>query len=157
MLVCDCWLIVDCFSAFQNYDERATYFRTTIFSGCRRIALPKPKGVALGILAHGEITHLRHGRFGHANLSTEFRNFISEFIHGIHADVVDDWLLRMFTPLYRAVWTIVRAAGIDVPVITATGKWSDFPAKQITVKRRGAFGIVGRDFKPNDVCILFLL
>src|SRR6266478_9065183 len=91
-----------------------------ISSGCRRIALPKSKGVTIGILAHSEITHLRHGRFGHADFSTEFRNFISELIHGIHADVVDDWLLRMFTLLQRAVWAIVCAAGIDVPVIAAT-------------------------------------
>jgi hypothetical protein len=128
-----------------------------IFSGCSRIALPKSKGVTLGILAHGEIAHLRHGRFGHADFSTEFRNFISELIHGIHADVVDDWLLRMVTPLQRAIRTIICAAGIDVPVIAATGKWSDLPAKQVAVKRLGAFRIVGRDFKPNDACILFLL
>src|SRR6266513_103611 len=127
------------------------------FSGCRRVALPKSKGVALGILADGEITHLRHGRFSHADFSTEFRNFISELVDRIHTDVVDDWLLRMFTPLQRAVRTIVCAAGIDVPVIAITGKWIDFPAKQIAVKRLGAFWIVGWDFKPSDACILFLL
>jgi hypothetical protein len=44
-----------------------------------------------------------------------------------------------------------------VPVIAVTGKWIDFPAKQIAIERLGALWIVGWDFKPGDACILFLL
>jgi len=49
-----------------------------ILLGCRRIALPKSKGVTLGILAHREITHLWHGRFRHADFAAELRNLIGE-------------------------------------------------------------------------------
>ena len=145
-----------CFTVRTTTNERPR-FGQIIFSDCCRIALPKSKGVALGILAHGEITHLRHRRFCHADFAAELRNLISELAHGIHTDVVDDWLLRMFTLLQRAVRAVVCAAGIDMQVIAVTGKSIDFPAKQIAVKRLGAFRIVGRDFKPNDACLLFLL
>jgi hypothetical protein len=63
----------------------------------------------------------------------------------------------MFTPLQRAVWSVICATGIDMRVIAGTGKWIDLPAKQIAVKRFGAFWIVGWDLKPNNACILFLL
>jgi hypothetical protein len=52
---------------------------------------------------------------------------------------------------------IVGATGVDMPVIPSSWEWSDLPAKQIAVKRLGAFGVVGWNFKPNDACCLFLL
>jgi hypothetical protein len=100
---------------------------------------------------------LRNRGFRHADFAAELRNLISELVDRIHADVVNNWLTRMFTPLHRSVWTVVCAAGINVPVIAATGKWIDFPAKQSAIKRVGSFRIVCWDFKPNDACILFLL
>src|SRR5262245_24530003 len=69
------------------------------FSSCRRIAFPKSKRVTLGILANGKITHLRHRRFCHADFATQLGNLIREPIDGIYADIVDDWFLRMVTPL----------------------------------------------------------
>src|SRR4029079_3652288 len=95
------WLLIVLLTFRTTTNERRRLGQI-IFSGCRRIALPKSKGVAFGILAHRKITHLRHGRFGHADFSTELRNFISELVHGIDADVVDDWLLRIFMSLTSA-------------------------------------------------------
>src|ERR1041385_1485265 len=122
---------------------------------CVRVALPDPKRVTLGVLTDREVSHLRHCGFRHADFSAKFRNFVAVLVHRIDADVVDDWLLWLFAPFQRTVRSVVGAAGIDVPVIARSGKWIHLPAKQIAIKRLGAFGIVRRDFKPNDACILF--
>src|ERR1043166_2651989 len=144
--------LVDCWLFFKRSKLRRTsvVLSDNYFSRGCRIALPKSKGVTLSILANGEITHLRHRRFRHADFTAELSNLICELIHGIFTDVVDHRLLRMFAPLQCAVRTVVCAPGIDVPVIATTGKRIDLPAKQIAVKSLGALRIVGRSFKPND-------
>src|SRR5438094_10141793 len=108
-------------------------------------------------MTYGKVAHLRHGRFRHADFTAEFLDFFGKFSDGIHADVVGNRLLRLFTGHQCAIWRIVGAASIDVPVIASPGKWIDLPAKQIAVTRPGAFRIVSRDFKPTDACSLFLL
>src|SRR5262249_23664233 len=132
------WLMVDCY-LISELRRTSNPVSDKLF--CVRVALPNPKPVALGILAHGEVSHLRHCGFRHADFSAKFRNFIGVLVHRIDADVVDNWLLWLFAPFQRTVRSVVRAAGIDVPVIARSGKWIHLPAKQIAVKSLGAFGI----------------
>jgi len=121
------------------------------------VALPNTERIALGILADGEVAHLRHRRFSHADFPAQFGDFIRVLVYRIHADVIHDWLLQMLASLQRAIGSIIGTTSVNVPILASTGKWIDLPAKQIAIKRCGALRIVRRNFKPNDVCSLLFL
>src|SRR5437764_13386490 len=116
-----------------------------LFSGSCRVAFPKAECVTLSVLTDGKIAHLRHGRFCHGDFSTELLNFFREFSDRIHADVVRDRFLPRLTSLQRTIRTVVRAAGVDVPVITSSGKGIAFPAEQLALQCSGALRVVDWD------------
>src|SRR5436190_3599142 len=146
--------MVDCFSRFKTTTNESPRFGQLL---CIRIGLPETKGVALGILADGKVAHLWYSRFRHADFTAELLDLFGEVGDGINADVVDDRLARMSAALECTIGRIVGAARVDVPIIASAGKGIDIPAKQIAIKCLGSFGVVSRDFKPNDARCLFLL
>src|SRR5439155_11400822 len=87
------------------------------------VALPNTERIALGILADGEVAHLRHRRFSHADFPAQFGDFIRVLVYRIHADVIHDWLLQMLASLQRAIGSIIGTTSVNVPILASTGKW----------------------------------
>src|SRR4029453_17112549 len=84
---------------------------------CVFVHLPDSKRIALRVLADGEITHLRDGRFRHANFAAEFLDLRREASYRIHADVVGNRLLWMLAFFERPIGSLLGSGGVDVPII----------------------------------------
>ena len=121
------------------------------------VALPNSKGVALGILAHSEVTHLWYRCFRLANLAAELLDVFGEVTNRIYADVVDHWLLCLFASLDATVGPVLATGSIDVPILLRSREALDFPAKQVAIEFFGALRVIGRYSKPDDAVSLFFL
>src|SRR5437016_11469135 len=117
---------------------------------CSFVHFPEGERVVLRVLANNEVAHLRHRRFGQADLAAEFLDLCRGFVHRGHSDIVGDRLFRVLACHQSTVTRPVSAAGVDVPVIRHPGKLLDFPAEQRTVKLLRTLNIVRWDFKPDD-------
>src|SRR6267378_6843679 len=89
---------------------------------CVLIPFPDGEGVVFRVLANGEIAHLRHGGFGHADFAAEFLGLPHELGHRRHVDVIGDGLCRMLARNQPAVGCVVAPARVNVPVILHPGK-----------------------------------
>ena len=118
---------------------------------CVGIGLPEAEAVVFGVLADGEIAHLRDGGFGHADSAAEFFDFGGEFIHGIDADVIDGGF-AIFATGETAVRAFVVAAGVDFHEVLHAAEGFDFPTEETVVEFLCALDVVCGDVKPNDAC-----
>src|SRR5947208_13669343 len=91
------------------------------------VTLPNTKRIALGILADGVVAHLRHRRFSHADFPAPFVDFIRVLVFRIHADVINNWLLKMIESLERDIETKIGTTGINSPTLASNGKSHVFP------------------------------
>lgn len=120
-----------------------------------RVGFPEAERVVFGILADGEVAHLRHGGPGCADSAAEFFDPGRGLGHGGHADVLGDALFRLPARHQPAVGRSFGPARVDVLVFLRfrtlhAGEGRDFPAEQGVVELLRAVEVVGRDFKPDQ-------
>src|SRR5688572_23393383 len=100
-----------------------------------RVTLPEPEHVIFRVLANGEITHLRHGRFRHADFPAELLHFGRELVHRRDADIMRDALLPRILPLHQsAIGRRIGAAGVHMPILHWPGKLLRFPPEERSIE-----------------------
>jgi hypothetical protein len=104
-------LLVDSFCVFRTTTNERPGLGQIIL---RSVALPNVQTRYLRCPGKLRSSPFAAPQFRHADLAAEFRNFISKLVDGIDTNVINDWLLRMFTSLERSVWSVVRATSIDM-------------------------------------------
>lgn len=69
---------------------------------------------------------------------------------GRDEEIGGDGVVGVHPAHHAAVRGGVRSAGVNVLVIRHGGEGVDLPAEQLGIKELRAFGLVGRDFEPDE-------